>query len=31
VAPGRYVLRVEAQTLLSGGATAAREVEILVR
>ena len=30
-APGRYVLRVEAQTLLSGGGTAAREIEFRVR
>jgi hypothetical protein len=29
--PGRYVLRVEAQTLLSGGATAMRELEFRVR
>jgi hypothetical protein len=31
VAPGRYVLRVEAQSFLSNGATAAREVEFTVR
>jgi hypothetical protein len=31
VAPGRYVLRVEAQSLLSNGATAAREIEFTVR
>jgi VWFA-related protein len=31
VAPGRYVLRVEAQSLLSNGATATREVEFTVR
>ncbi|HEY7502083.1 MAG TPA: VWA domain-containing protein [Vicinamibacterales bacterium] len=31
VAPGRYVLRVEAQSTLANGATAAREVEITVR
>ena len=31
VAPGRYVLRVEAKSLLSNGATAAREVEFTVR
>ncbi len=31
VAPGRYVLKVEAQSLLSNGATAAREVEFTVR
>jgi VWFA-related protein len=31
VAPGRYVLRVEAKALLSNGAAAAREVEITVR
>jgi VWFA-related protein len=31
VAPGRYVLRVEAQALISNGGTAAREVEITVR
>jgi VWFA-related protein len=31
VAPGRYVLKVEAQSLLSNGATAAREVEFVVR
>lgn len=30
VAPGRYVLRVEAQTLVSNGATAAREIELTV-
>jgi hypothetical protein len=30
-APGRYVLRIEARTLLAGGATAAREVELRVR
>ena len=30
-APGRYVLRVEAQTLLSGGGTAMRELEFRVR
>jgi VWFA-related protein len=31
VAPGRYVLRVEAQSLLTNGASASREVEITVR
>jgi VWFA-related protein len=31
LAPGRYVLRVEAQTLLSNGPTAVREVEFRVR
>jgi VWFA-related protein len=31
LAPGRYVLRVEARILLSDGATAAREVEFRVR
>jgi VWFA-related protein len=31
VAPGRYVLRIEARTLLANGATAAREVELRVR
>jgi VWFA-related protein len=31
VAPGRYVLRVEAQSLLSNGTTVARELEITVR
>jgi hypothetical protein len=31
VAPGRYVLKVEAQSLLSNGATTAREVEFRVR
>jgi len=31
VAPGRYVLRVEAQSLLSNGSTAAREIELTVR
>jgi VWFA-related protein len=31
VAPGRYVLRVEAKSLLSNGAAAAREIEITVR
>jgi hypothetical protein len=31
VAPGRYVLRVEAQSMLDKGATAAREIEITVR
>ena len=31
VAPGRYVLRVEAKSTLSNGATAAREIELLVR
>jgi VWFA-related protein len=30
-APGRYVLRIEARTLLASGATAAREVELRVR
>lgn len=30
-APGRYVLRVEAQTLLSGGGTAMRQLEFRVR
>ena len=30
-APGRYVLRVEARTLLSNGGTAARELEFRVR
>jgi VWFA-related protein len=31
VAPGRYVLRVEAQSLLSKDATAAREIEFTIR
>ena len=31
IAPGRYVLKVEAQSLLSNGPTAAREIEIAVR
>jgi hypothetical protein len=31
VAPGRYVLRVEAQSMLSNGGTAAREIEFRVR
>jgi hypothetical protein len=31
LAPGRYVLKVEARTLLSGGGTAAREVELRIR
>jgi VWFA-related protein len=31
LAPGRYVLRVEAQTLLANGASAVREVEFRVR
>ena len=31
VAPGRYVLRVEAKSTLSGNATASREVEFTVR
>jgi len=31
VTPGRYVLRVEAQSFLSNGATAAREIEFTVR
>jgi hypothetical protein len=31
VAPGRYVLKVEAQSLLSNGKTAAREIEFRVR
>ena len=31
LAPGRYVLRVEARILLSDGASASREVEFLVR
>ncbi len=31
VAPGRYVLRVEAQSLLTNGASASREVEITVK
>ncbi|MEO8078432.1 MAG: VWA domain-containing protein [Acidobacteriota bacterium] len=31
LAPGRYVLRVEARTLLSNGGTAARELEFRVR
>jgi hypothetical protein len=31
LAPGRYVLRVEARTLLSGGGTAMRELEFSVR
>ena len=31
LAPGRYVLRVEARTLLSGGGTAMRELEFRVR
>jgi hypothetical protein len=30
-APGRYVLRVEARTLLSNGGTAVREVEFRIR
>jgi hypothetical protein len=30
-APGRYVLRVEAETLLSGGGTAVRQLEFRVR
>ena len=30
VAPGRYVLRVEAQALVSNGATASREIELTV-
>ncbi len=30
VAPGRYVLRVEAKSTLSNGASAAREIELLV-
>jgi hypothetical protein len=31
VPPGRYVLKVEAQALLSGGATVSREIEFTVR
>lgn len=31
IAPGRYVLRVEARTLLSDGASASREVEFRIR
>jgi hypothetical protein len=31
LAPGRYVLRVEARTLLADGATASREVEFRIR
>lgn len=31
VAPGRYVLKVEAQALISNGATASREIEFRVR
>jgi VWFA-related protein len=31
VAPGRYVLKVEAQSLLSNGAVASREIELTVR
>jgi hypothetical protein len=31
VAPGRYVLRVEAQSTLANGGSAAREIEITVR
>jgi VWFA-related protein len=31
IAPGRYVLRIEARTLLANGATATREVELHVR
>jgi VWFA-related protein len=31
IAPGRYVLRIEARTLLANGATATREVELRVR
>ena len=31
LAPGRYVLRVEAKTLLTNGGTAARELEFRVR
>jgi VWFA-related protein len=31
IPPGRYVLRVEAQTLLSGGGTAKRELEFRVK
>jgi VWFA-related protein len=31
LAPGRYVLRVEARTLLTDGATAARDVEFRIR
>ncbi len=31
VAPGRYVLRVEAKSTLSNGGAAAREIELLVR
>ena len=30
-APGRYVLRIEARTLLASGATSARDVELRVR
>jgi hypothetical protein len=31
IAPGRYVLKVEAQSLLSNGPTVSREVELTVR
>jgi hypothetical protein len=31
MAPGRYVLRVEAQSFLSGGSTIQRELEFRVR
>jgi VWFA-related protein len=31
IAPGRYVLKVEAQALISNGATATREVEFTIR
>jgi hypothetical protein len=31
VRPGRYVLRIEARTLLANGAAATREVELRVR
>ena len=31
LAPGRYVLRVEARTLLADGGTAMREVEFRIR
>ena len=31
LAPGRYVLRVDAQTLLTNGGTATRELEFRVR
>jgi VWFA-related protein len=31
IAPGRYVLKIEAQALLSNGGTAAREVEFTIR